>query len=470
MFLAATLLLKPSDNTDEGNKTRLAYQQSFPTSSILKQLVSTVQEIGITDAAVLSHDGVEVFRDTRGDGDDLTKALDKFAQETPAAAKRKFNTLQVVLGHEVDLLKFVIDIGVEWIPDVDTHVIEVKVAGFLRAFRSNERLTPELQGLFESIFKNQSDYDTVCTAAGEEFDAFVTELNSVFRDKMKLTSGDFKAARWMVSADHTLNDATDGRRQLFDHSCIEQPDILYCYEWHSQCLKHNVSFSSSELINYEDGAGGHSIYPKPQTPTEPSLKQVSLKHKRNPLRDLHISPDKFPPGFLGVFSPTLNQIMEVVAKEIGANFTRWDIGRSAKMVYVWEGHPISLTYTPGDEDTVGVTEVSTDCTSFKQFKCQVSRTTLMRFAGESWFGLKDIDVGDERFDREFLIRGNNPNEVKSFLSDLRLRQLISLHPDINLSIGQEIAFSCDGAIKNSERLVRMFELFVELLQRLEDRR
>ena len=480
MFLTATLSLNPSDDPaedasqdDEVAKSRIVYQKTFPTSSILKQLVSTMQGIGISDAAVLTHDGVEVFRDTKGDDDDIAKALDHFIRETPATAKRKFNTLRVVLGHEVDLLKFVIDIGVEWIPDVDAHAIEVKVAGFLQAFRSEDGFTPELQELFESIFQIQSDYDAVCTAAGEEFDAFVKELNSAFRDKMKLTSGDFKSARWMVSADHTLNDATDGRRQLFDHSCIEKPDILYCYEWHTQCLKHNVSFSDSELINYEDGAGGHSIYPEPQTPAVPSPEQVSIKHQRNPFRDLHISPEKFPHGFLGVFAPTINQVLEVVAKEIGAKFTPWTTNLvsiiPAKMVYVWEGHAISLTHTPEDEGP-GVTEVSTGCDSFKQFKCQISRTSLMRFAGESWFGLKDIDVGDERFDREFLIRCNNPNEVKSFLSDTRIRTLISLHPAISLSIGQDITFSCDGAIKDSERLVRLFELFVELLQRLEDRK
>jgi hypothetical protein len=391
MFLTATLALNPSDDSaedaalaDEDAKSRLVYQQAFPTSSILKQLVSTMQGIGISDVAVLSHDGVEVFRDTKGDDDDIARALDHFIRETPATAKRKFNTLRFVVGHEVDLLKFVIDIGVEWIHDVGTHAIEVKVAGFLRAFRSEDGFTPQLQGLFESIFQIQSDYDTVCAAAGEEFDAFVKELNSAFRDEMKQSSGDFKATRWMVSADHTLNDATDGRRQLFDHSCIEKPDILYCYEWHSQCLKHDVSFDDSELINYEDGVGGRSIYPEPQAPVAPSPEQVSSKHQRNPFRDLHISHDKFPPGFLGVFAPTLNQVLEVVANEIGAKFTPWP--RPAKIVYVWEGHTILLAYTLGDEGP-DVTEVTASCNSFKQFKCNVSRTSLTRYIGERWFSM-----------------------------------------------------------------------------------
>ena len=99
-----------------------------------------------------------------------------------------------------------------------------------------------------------------------------------------------------------------------------------------------------------------------------------------------------------------------------------------------------------------------------------------------FFGMQDVAVGDEWFDREFLLKSNHETYLRFFLRDQRLRALIVAHPDIALAVKHDagddsfgvplppivevLEFSACGEIKELERLHLLFDTFVAALNRL----
>ncbi|MBS1956827.1 MAG: hypothetical protein JST89_21740 [Cyanobacteria bacterium SZAS-4] len=90
------------------------------------------------------------------------------------------------------------------------------------------------------------------------------------------------------------------------------------------------------------------------------------------------------------------------------------------------------------------------------------------------FGLQDIIVGYEDFDRDFIIKGNDESKVKKLYSSETLREMIQLQKAVRLGIqtkgalkqyGQVppgihvLAFEEDDAINSFDRLISLLELF-----------
>jgi len=94
--------------------------------------------------------------------------------------------------------------------------------------------------------------------------------------------------------------------------------------------------------------------------------------------------------------------------------------------------------------------------------------------------MQDIQVGDPQFDRDFIIKGNNPTKLRSLFANPRIRQLIQAQPEIYLTVkddegwfGQsfpegvdELYFQVVGVLKDVPRLKALYELFAETLHYL----
>ena len=96
------------------------------------------------------------------------------------------------------------------------------------------------------------------------------------------------------------------------------------------------------------------------------------------------------------------------------------------------------------------------------------------------FGMQDIEVGADDFDRDFIVKGTDESRVRALLSSPRLRELLARQPEIHLSVKDdegwfathfpegvdELYFSVAGVIKDTDRLKQLFELFAEFLDAL----
>jgi hypothetical protein len=51
-----------------------------------------------------------------------------------------------------------------------------------------------------------------------------------------------------------------------------------------------------------------------------------------------------------------------------------------------------------------------------------------------YFWLQDIEIGDEYFDQDFVIKGNNPFQIARLLAGDEFKTLIERHPRIHFEI------------------------------------
>ncbi|MFO0924789.1 MAG: hypothetical protein U0905_20165 [Pirellulales bacterium] len=99
---------------------------------------------------------------------------------------------------------------------------------------------------------------------------------------------------------------------------------------------------------------------------------------------------------------------------------------------------------------------------------------------KTYFGAQDIVIGDEEFDRDFIIQGNDEEKVRKLFQNESIRQLIDEQPVIELTsiddegwFGKpfpedtdELLYSVPGLLKDPERIKDLFELFAKLLDQL----
>jgi len=89
------------------------------------------------------------------------------------------------------------------------------------------------------------------------------------------------------------------------------------------------------------------------------------------------------------------------------------------------------------------------------------------------FGLQDIIVGYEDFDRDFIIKGNDESKVKKLYSSETLREMIQLQKAVRLGIHKNgalkqygkvptgvhiLVFEEDDALNSFDRLISLLEL------------
>jgi hypothetical protein len=503
MFLTATLNLNPSAPTEyavgDTAESELLEHETFSAGQILQQLVLSFRDIGITDASVLSHDGNTVFHDEAGNADDLTEAMKSYARLTTSDQRDSFETLRLVLEHEGTLLKVVLDARVDRVHEVDVHPIEIRLAGFLRAFSTENDFSDELQQVFDAVFESQAGYDDVCDAAREEFTELLERLEAAAQKRMKPDAVECDVEQCIILATEDAVTSSSNWSQLFDHSCIRIDDVRYCYMWHQRCATSNIELSRCKVIG-TDGTIRRAVRGKTVRTTDHATSPLAEtgdrgggccnKETPNPLRDV-AAPDIQASGVLGIFGPSKREVWKALADTIGAEYPEND-WMSDLIIYRWNGHEIQLHTKRGGlgsslvEDVVdeGIdwllgfddnyrnqsdwTTMTTDADPHGCVALRLWRTNLVGKISSA-FGTQDIQTGDPSFDEAFKIRGNDEKAIREFLSDDRLRALIALQPDIMLSIGKDISFQCAGVLKDPYRLVRLFELFVELLIKFEQR-
>ena len=97
-----------------------------------------------------------------------------------------------------------------------------------------------------------------------------------------------------------------------------------------------------------------------------------------------------------------------------------------------------------------------------------------------WFGMQDVQIGDEAFDRDFIIKGTDEAKLRMLFLSPRIRELIAIEPDIYITVKDsegwfgpnfpenvdELYFSVVGVINDMERLKLLYELFGETLDQL----
>jgi hypothetical protein len=113
------------------------------------------------------------------------------------------------------------------------------------------------------------------------------------------------------------------------------------------------------------------------------------------------------------------------------------------------------------------------------FRFTVYRKGIFSDIGK-WFGMQDLEIGDEAFDRDFILKSDQEPKLRELLGSTRIRELIGQQPQIYFAVKDdegffrssfpegvdELYFQVVGIVKDVERLKLLYELFAETLDQL----
>ncbi len=181
------------------------------------------------------------------------------------------------------------------------------------------------------------------------------------------------------------------------------------------------------------------------------------------------------------WGPTVQEIWKQVSEEIQAEYVDEGFWKGKKVVakhgpwiITLDSYAISTGKT-----TIVFTRLRAPYVNPSHFSFRVCRRSWIQDL-RKFFGAQDIVIGDEEFDRDFIIQGNDEEKVRKLFQNATIRQLIDDQPVIELNsiddegwFGKtfpedtdELLYSVPGLLKDPERIKELFELFAQLLDQL----
>ena len=136
-----------------------------------------------------------------------------------------------------------------------------------------------------------------------------------------------------------------------------------------------------------------------------------------------------------LFGPSTEEIWRQLCAEIGAQYVEGGFWKGNKVRATHGPWTITLdTYTVSDGKTsVAYTRMRAPFVDPEGFRFTVYRRGVFSDIGK-WLGMQDIEIGDEAFDEDFILKSNEETKLRELLGSTKIRELISQQPDIYFSI------------------------------------
>lgn len=186
---------------------------------------------------------------------------------------------------------------------------------------------------------------------------------------------------------------------------------------------------------------------------------------------------------MGLFGLSKKEAWKQLSTEINANYIQGGFWKGDRVELEYKNWTIYLdTYTVSTgKSSVTYTRVRAPFIKNEEFYFQIYTKGFFSELGKA-FGMQDIIIGYEEFDDDYIIKGNDENQVIKFFSSAKIRSLIKTQPKIKLEIKKnegmfgsafkenenQLYFTVSGVIKDINLLKKLFELFIEVLNKLED--
>ena len=182
-----------------------------------------------------------------------------------------------------------------------------------------------------------------------------------------------------------------------------------------------------------------------------------------------------------LFGPSKQDIWRQLSAEIGGRFIEGCFAKGDKVQATHGEWTVTLdTYVVSTgKVAIPYTRMRAPYVNPDGFRFTVYRRG---FFGDiaKWFGIQDVEVGHEQFDRDFIIKGNDAQRLRTLFANSRIRELIEAQPTIHFTVKDdeglfgtrfpegvdELEFMVPGTIKDVERLKHLYELFAETLDEL----
>ena len=182
-----------------------------------------------------------------------------------------------------------------------------------------------------------------------------------------------------------------------------------------------------------------------------------------------------------LFGPSKQEIWRQLSTEIEARYVEGGLWKGDKVQAIHGEWTVTLdTYAVSTGKTVIVfTRMRAPYVNPDGFRFTIYRKGVFSDLAKR-FGMQDVEVGVEPFDRDFIIKGTDETKLRELFSSPTIRDLIAKQPEIHLTVkddegwfgpsfpdgADELHFAVPGVIKDVERLKLLYALFGETLDQL----
>jgi hypothetical protein len=236
--------------------------ETFSAVSILQQLYTVFNSIGINNLVRLSHDDIDFYLDTEGKKDDLKASLDLYDLQTNDAMSESFKQLSMVLEHEENGFKYLINITINRTHQIGVYPIDIFIDGLLDEFAvHNEVEANALKTKMEKVFKDQESYDCFIRERQNTFDQFLDKIKFQINKIIRVTDVKRKSKSNILIPKESKKDLNSFRNQYPANYQAQSPVyqgyygfsdfFFYSFMWSSMCHSHHIHVHDTSLVSEE---------------------------------------------------------------------------------------------------------------------------------------------------------------------------------------------------------------------------
>jgi hypothetical protein len=188
--------------------------ETFTAVSILQQIYLALKEMKIDNIIRLRHNDLDFYHDNEGKKNDLQEAMDSYELEIDEAMSEVFKQLSILLEHEDNYFKYLIEIDINRTHKVGEYPIVLKVSGLIKDFKSSSKNGVEgheegVRSKLEGVMGSQDSFNSYITVKEGIFNLFLENLNLAIKKSIHIDDSIVKLSKKvLVNKDEkaTLND------------------------------------------------------------------------------------------------------------------------------------------------------------------------------------------------------------------------------------------------------------------------
>jgi len=180
------------------------------------------------------------------------------------------------------------------------------------------------------------------------------------------------------------------------------------------------------------------------------------------------------------FEPSKDVIWQQIAEEVKCCFNKQKQFKTEPLRFRTKQWEVTLdAYESGGKHSLTHTRIRAPFVNKDGLKFELYEESVFAPISKV-FEMKEIEVKDIIFDRQFVIKGNDSNQVQLFLKDERLKRLIKERRNLRFSIKEddgwfettfpkgvnELYLESLGTIKDVNQVENLYDLFTTALERL----
>lgn len=164
-----------------GSSSPQEKHQTFTAISILQELNIALRQANIVNIVRLAKDGNDFYYDEHGKDNDLAEAMKDFKVNTDAFAATLFNEIELVLEHDDNQLRYLIEIDVKRVHQLNEKPININISAVAKSLEAKDGETPEqLEARISGLFGDKSDIEAFTIRNRALFEKFTAQLSQTF--------------------------------------------------------------------------------------------------------------------------------------------------------------------------------------------------------------------------------------------------------------------------------------------------